>query len=375
MSSDVELDRDMLLRAARLAIRGRGGAEPNPVVGCLITDATSKLVGWGFHRRCGEDHAEIMALKRAGDRARGGTAYVTLEPCNHTGQTGPCAEALIKAKIARVVIGRNDPNPQASGGAACLREASIDVEIIDDLDPVLALTDPFVHRLTTGLPWIIAKWAQTIDGRIATSSRQSKWISNQRSRRLVHRERGRVDGILTGIGTVLADDPLLTARNVRVRRLARRIVIDPKLQIPMESKLVTTAQEIPLSVACNDSLLRAGEKKIAALESAGVEVLGIEMGNEVMPLASVLKELAKRHELTNIMVEAGAGLLGKLFEQKLVNEAWVFIAPKLLGDEKALPCVKGFDTPVLSDAQQFTLITSRQRGNDIVLRYRSCNSF
>ena len=156
--------------AARLAVRGRGGAEPNPIVGCLIVSAEGAVVGWGYHRRFGGPHAEINALRRAGERARGATAYVTLEPCSHTGKTPPCTEALIAAGIARLVIARRDPNPIAAGGVDRLRGAGIQVDLLGDCEPAIAIADPFAHRVRSGLPWVIAKWAQTVDGRIATRS-------------------------------------------------------------------------------------------------------------------------------------------------------------------------------------------------------------
>lgn len=339
------------------------------MVGCVIICLDGDLAGWGYHRACGESHAEIIALKRAGDLAAGATAYVTLEPCNHTGRTGPCTEALIAAKIARVVIGRRDPHPRAGGGVTRLRAAGIEVDVTDEHLAVASITDPFVHRIETGLPWVIAKWAQTLDGRIATRDGESQWISNEASRRLVHRERGKVDAILTGIGTVLADDPMLTARNVRKRRIARRVVIDSKLQIPLDSKLVQSAGEVPLIVACHEAMISGGNEKIASLEAAGVEFIGIPLNEIAMSLAPVLRELVIRHDATSVLVEAGAGLMGKLFAQQLINEVWVFIAPKLLGDEQALPSIRGLDIATLSAAKRLKLIRQHRRGDDVVLRY------
>jgi len=194
--------RMLLDRAVRLASRGHGGAEPNPMVGCVIVDPEGRVVGEGFHARCGGPHAEIEALRAAGGRARGATAVVTLEPCAHRGRTGPCADALIEAGVARVLYAVPDPNPIARGGAARLREAGIAAERVRHAGAD-ELARPFVKRMTTGLPWVSAKWAQSLDGAIALASGESKWISGGRSRAMVHRERGRVDAILTGIGTVL----------------------------------------------------------------------------------------------------------------------------------------------------------------------------
>ena len=188
--NDIARNPDLLAMAARLAVRGRGGAEPNPMVGCVIVSRAGEIVGWGYHRRCGGPHAEIEALRRAGARAAGATAYVTLEPCNHTGRTGPCSEALIEARVGRVVYARADPGVPAGGGAERLRAAGIDGELCATCADAIAVSDPYVHRVRNGLPWITAKWAQTADGRIATASGESQWISNPASRRLVHRRRG-----------------------------------------------------------------------------------------------------------------------------------------------------------------------------------------
>ncbi|MHC4415460.1 MAG: bifunctional diaminohydroxyphosphoribosylaminopyrimidine deaminase/5-amino-6-(5-phosphoribosylamino)uracil reductase RibD, partial [Planctomycetota bacterium] len=361
-----------LAAAARLALRGHGGAEPNPLVGCLIVSPEGGIVGWGYHRRCGGPHAEIVALRRAGPRAAGATVYVTLEPCNHTGRTGPCSEALIKAGVARAVVARLEPGAVAAGGAKHLRTAGIHVDTCADIPPrpaAVAVSDPYVYRTRSGLPWVVAKWAQTVDGRIATRSGESRWISNAASQRLLHRERGRVDAILTGIGTVIADDPLLTARGVRPRRVARRVVIDPDLDIPLESRLVTTTREAPTIVACGEAHLSEPSPRAAALVSAGVELIGAPMDGTRLRLADVLRALVPRHETTNVLVDAGPGLLGELFRQRLVNEAWVFVAPRLFGDEHALPCVRGLTVEALTDGVALSLSHVRRRGGDVILRY------
>lgn len=366
-------DLDYLRIAARLALRGHGGAEPNPLVGCLLVSPRNETVGWGYHRKCGQAHAEIVALNRAGGRAAGATAYVTLEPCNHHGRTPPCTEALIAAGVKRVVIARRDPNPIAAGGLDRLRDAGIEVVIADHCDQAMRITDGFARRVRAGLPWVIAKWAQTLDGRIATRTGQSQWISNPASRRLVHRQRGRVDAILTGIGTVLSDDPMLTARDVRVRRVARRVVVDPQLKTPLESKLVMTANEFPTTIACLTSTAESRADIATEMRAAGVEVVGIDHEGAdpgELPLGALLRELVERHETSNIMVEAGPGLLGRLFAQHLVNDAWVFIAPLVLGDEQATPCISGLTTPQLTAGTSMRLLNTRRRGSDLVLHYR-----
>jgi diaminohydroxyphosphoribosylaminopyrimidine deaminase/5-amino-6-(5-phosphoribosylamino)uracil reductase len=358
-------DASFLERAARLALRGHGGAEPNPLVGCLIVSDDGTVVGAGAHRRFGGAHAEVEALRRAGPRARGATAFVTLEPCSHTGKTGPCADALIEAGVGRVVFARRDPGLASGGGAERLRAAGVEVVEIP-LPAALAVGEPFARRVTTGLPWVIAKWAQTIDGRVATRDGESQWISGEASRRMVHRERGRVDAILTAVGTVRTDDPMLTARTRRVRRVARRVVIDPGLETPASSRLVSTAREVPTTIFTAEDA-RAGA---AALESAGVEILTAPTGPDGLDLAPILRALVERHDVTTVLVEAGPGLLGRLFRARLVCEAWIFVAPLLLGDEAATPAVRGMRPAALADGVTLEPVGRHVRGDDLVLRYR-----
>lgn len=355
--------------AARLAARGHGGAEPNPLVGCVIVDDRGETAGWGYHRRCGGPHAEIVALGRAGTRAAGATAYVTLEPCNHHGRTGPCTEALIEAGVARVVFARADPDPAAGGGAERLRGAGVDVQVVEGCRPAVDVSGPFARRVRLGLPWVTVKWAQTVDGRIATRSGRSRWISGAASRRLVHRERGRVDVVLTGIGTVLADDPRLTARNVRRRRTARRVVIDPGLRIPHSCRLVAGAREAPVLVVCADTEIAARPREARALEDAGVEVLPVAADAGEIPLETVLRELVTRYDATHVLVEAGAGLCGRLLRDGLANELWVFVAPLVLGDEHALPPAAGLVAEDVADARRLELRRVRRRGDDVLLVY------
>ena len=233
-------DAELLRLAVRLALRGHGLVEPNPMVGCVVLDASGRIAGLGHHRRVGGPHAEIEALAAAGERARGGSLLVTLEPCNHQGRTGPCTEAILDSGIARMVYGEPDPNPVAGGGARRLADAGLEVVKRDDLEEVRRLNRPFMHRIRTGRPWVVAKWAQTLDGKITGGAGDGRWISSGLSRRLVHRERGCCDAILTGIGTVLVDDPLLNVRDVPSRRTPLRVVVDARLQIPLSSKLVAT---------------------------------------------------------------------------------------------------------------------------------------
>lgn len=360
----------MLARAARLALRSHGRAEPNPLVGCVVVAASGEIVGAGYHPRFGGPHAEVVALRQAGERARGATVYVTLEPCAHVGRTPPCTDALIRAHVARVVYARRDPTPDAAGGGAILRQAGISAELNESCRAAVEVSEPFIHRARTGLPYVIAKWAQTLDGRIATRAGTSRWISSASSRRLVHRERGRVDAILTGIGTVKTDDPLLTARNVRVRRSARRVIIDPDLETPLVSKLVDTARAAPITILHAPPRDEAALARADALRLAGAMLIEVERDGRWLHLPTALRRLVAAHDITTIMVESGGGLLGALFRANLVNEALVFIAPMLFGDQEAIPALRGFTTEHVTDGVHLHWRETRLRGGDIVARYR-----
>jgi diaminohydroxyphosphoribosylaminopyrimidine deaminase/5-amino-6-(5-phosphoribosylamino)uracil reductase len=350
------------------------------MVGCVIVSATGETVGWGYHRHFGGPHAEIVALQRAGTKAKGATMYCTLEPCNHLGKTGPCSQAIIDAGIARVLVARRDPWPQAAGGIEHLCGAGVDAQVVEGCDFAIAVSDPFAYRLATGLPWVTVKWAQTVDGRIATSAGESKWISNETSRRMVHRERGRVDAIITGIGTVLADDPLLTPRGpgARLRRAQVRqphgrpvrVIIDQRLQTPLSAKVVTTIDQAPTIVACAQTVFDAAGPLADPLRSRGVSFIPLRDKRGEMPLKPLMQELATRHNVTHVLVEAGTGLMSQLFAQRLVNEAWVFTAPLLLGDDKAAPPLSGMTAQQLTDGVKMQLWSLRRRGGDVIARYR-----
>jgi diaminohydroxyphosphoribosylaminopyrimidine deaminase/5-amino-6-(5-phosphoribosylamino)uracil reductase len=362
-------DAELLTLAVRLAIRGLGRVEPNPPVGCVVLDGSGRIAGLGHHRVLGGPHAEIEALRMAGERARGGTLLSTLEPCNHHGRTGPCSEAILAAGVARVVYGDGDPNPIAGGGAARLRAAGIAVAARPDVPAVRRLNLPFLHRIRSGRPWTIAKWAQTLDGKITVGASDGRWISNESSRRLVHRVRGRVDAILTGIGTVLADDPLLTVRGVPARRTPLRVVIDPRLQIPLDSKIVATAASQPTLVACDEETLARDASLAEQLRRRGIDLIGLVATGGHLPLGSLMERLARERGVSTVLVEAGSRLLGRLFRQGLVDEAWVFIAPRVVGGETGLAAVAGASEGGLAASLGLQLESIRRRGSDLVLAY------
>jgi diaminohydroxyphosphoribosylaminopyrimidine deaminase/5-amino-6-(5-phosphoribosylamino)uracil reductase len=331
---------DVMRRALELARRGEGAVEPNPLVGAVIVDDQLRCLGEGFHCEFGGPHAEVNALREAGEKARGATLYVTLEPCSHHGKTPPCVDAIRKAGLRRVVVGMQDPFAEVNGaGIAQLGERGIAVEVGLLESDVRRLNAPFRKLVETGIPWVHAKWAMTLDGRIATRTGHSQWISGAASRNLVHRLRGRMDAIVIGIGTALADDPQLTARPAGPR-IATRVVLDSLARLPLTSKLVTTAREIPLIVVGSAA---APAERVAALRAAGVEFLtcaAAEPGRAEPSLAAFLRELGRRR-FTNVLIEGGSRLLGELFDRQLIDEAHVFIAPKLLGGTGAKSPIGG----------------------------------
>ena len=360
--NDAEVRR-LLDRAVRIASRGHGGAEPNPMVGCVIVDAGGRVLGEGFHARCGGPHAEVEALRAAGPLARGATAIVTLEPCAHRGRTGPCTEALIEAGVARVLYAVSDPNPAARGGAARLREAGVHAERVPHAGAAeLAL--PFVKRVTTGLPWVSAKWAQSLDGAIALASGESRWISGGRSRAMVHRERGRVDAILTGIGTVLADDPQLTARGTRVQRVAQRIVFDPEVATPPSAKVCD--RSAPTTLLVSPSLGAAARQRLERLHSQGLRSIPLGSGDT---LRAPLLALAAGG-VSTVMVEAGGGLVGRLIAENLLDEAFVFVGPLVVADDAAARGARGLERSSLDAIARGRIIAARRRGEDALLHYR-----
>lgn len=354
--------------AARIALRGHGRAEPNPMVGCVILDSAGNFVADGYHRSCGSAHAEVDALRSAGKRARNGTAIVTLEPCNHHGRTGPCSQALLQAGVARVAYGCLDPNPQAAGGGDALRAAGVNAFHLA-CAAAEHVTEPFLHRIRTGLPWVIAKWAQSADGRITTRPDQPRWISGPASRAMVHRERGRVDAILTGMGTVLADDPLLTVRDARSRRTPVRVVWDPRLTIEVDRALLRTAQETPTIIACMPEALAAHASHASALQACGAEVRAVDGLRSL--LASLRTQCTTlptgdRTSASTVLVEAGAGLVRQLHDEGLINDAWVFTSPHTIGDAGVR------STAPLSAGELASLqrIWSGTRGEDLVEVHR-----
>ena len=333
--NETEHDYRYMQRALELARQGAGRVEPNPMVGCVIVQA-EKIVGEGFHTAFGRDHAEIEALRSAGADAEGGTLYVNLEPCCHHGKTGPCTEAILAAKLARVVVANRDPFPQVAGtGLTSLREHGLEVMTGVAAEEAETLNAPYFHYLQTSRPWVIAKWAMSLDGKMATTGGDSRWISNPRSRSIVHQIRGRVDAILVGRRTAELDDPQLTARPSGPRT-AVRIVLDSMAQLRTDSQLVRSAGEVPLMIVTGG---QASHEAKSRLENAGCEVMCLDhqpQEDRAAELHQLLERLGER-QMTNLLVEGGGKVLGSFFDAQLINEVHTFIAPVLIGGEGVSP--------------------------------------
>jgi diaminohydroxyphosphoribosylaminopyrimidine deaminase/5-amino-6-(5-phosphoribosylamino)uracil reductase len=354
--------------ALQLAVRGIGRVEPNPAVGAVLVDDALNLVAAGYHGEFGGPHAEIDVLAAAGPRTRGATLFVTLEPCCHHGKTPPCTQAVIEAGVRRVIVATPDPAPHADGaGIRELEDAGIDVEVGLCREDAERLIAPFRTLVTQGRPYVHAKWAMTLDGKVASRSGDSMWISNEASRRIVHALRGRSDAIVVGSGTARHDDPLLTARPPGPRT-PTRVVLDSRASLPLSSKLAVTADEAPVLVACGS---HARSQDAERLRQAGIEVLfaSNETANAEgwFDVVWLLQELGSRG-MTNVIVEGGPTVLGAFFDAGLIDEFHVFIAPKTLGGGAAPSALSGLGREKIRDASCIVPLQTRPLGGDIYVR-------
>lgn len=363
-------------RAIELAKKGSGHVNPNPLVGAVIV-RDGEIIGEGYHECYGQLHAERNAIanaKKRGNSLEGSTIYVTLEPCCHYGKTPPCTEAIIEEKIARVVVGSDDLNPLVSGkGFQMLREKGIEVIPHFLKEECDAMNHVFFHYIRTGTPYVAMKYAMTMDGKIACYTGDSKWVTGEESRAHVQTLRNHYKGIMAGIGTVLADDPMLNCR-IEGGRDPIRIIADSHLRIPMDSQLVRTAGQQPLIVAC---LPDADEEKAAQLQEKGVEVLRIpgvttaditEEQKEVISLPVLMKELGAR-KIDGILLEGGGQLNESALQAGIVDRIYCYIAPKIFGGAQAKTPVEGQGLTRAADAWQFNRIGMQEFGQDILLEY------
>jgi len=349
-------DHALMARAVALAARGRDTATPNPSVGCVIAKA-GRVIGEGWHAKAGEPHAEAMALAACSQSPDGATVYVTLEPCSHHGRTPPCADALAAARVGRVVAALEDPNPRVSGrGLARLREAGVRVETGLLADAARQVHRGFLARMSRGRPWVRLKSAASLDGRIALANGESRWITGEAARRDVHALRARSCAVLTGIGTVLRDDPELTVRHVPCSRQPRRVVVDSRLDLPSSAKILSG--EPPLVVTVNENRARR-----AALEAVGAEVVVVPADGAKTDLVAVARLLADRG-FNDVMVETGAKLNGSLLRAGVVDEIVLYLAPLLMGDAaQGLFALPAFER--LGEALRPRIVDVRAVGPDL----------
>ena len=353
-------------RALAEAARGLGAVEPNPMVGAVVV-RDDRLIAVGHHARFGGPHAEVVALEQAGEAARGATVFVTLEPCCHRGKTPPCTEALLRAGVGRVVAAMRDPFPKVDGGGfARLAEAGVEVEVGPLGSEARRLNAAYLKRLSTGRPYVVAKWAMTLDGKIAARSGRSAWISGPRSRALVHEVRGRMDAIVIGIGTAVADDPLLTARPPGPR-IAARVVLDASVRLPTDGRLVRTAREVPIVVAASS---QAPRDRVEGLASLGCDVIILpESAPGRVAVGPLLDELGRRG-MTNILVEGGSRVLGSFFDAGEVDEVDVFLAPILEGGSHEFSPVRGLGVDSIGEALRLESIAISRVDRDVRIRGR-----
>jgi diaminohydroxyphosphoribosylaminopyrimidine deaminase/5-amino-6-(5-phosphoribosylamino)uracil reductase len=369
MTVQTEADATFLRRAVELAEQGRGRVSPNPLVGAVLVK-DGEVVGEGWHAEYGGPHAEREAIAAAGDAdLRGATMYVSLEPCCHHGKTPPCTDAIAEAGIGRVVVASDDPTEKASGrGLGILRDEGVEVEMADGEIPARArlLNQPFRKHARTGRPWVLFKSAMTLDGKVATESGDSQWISGESSRTRAHWWRSECDGVAVGIGTALHDDPQLTARVEGVHRQPRRIVFDSDARLPVSSQLVRAAHEVPLTVAVGRAAQRTATE---ALESAGAEVIVATGENEPARVRSALDQLGAAG-VTSILLEGGPHLAGAFLDAGEIDEIRLFLAPLVLGGRSARATLEGEGVESISDAVRALTLSCESVGDDLLISAR-----
>lgn len=354
----------LMARALQLALRGRGTVSPNPMVGAVIA-RDGKVVAEGWHHQVGGDHAEVDALKKAREAARGADLYVNLEPCCHFGRTPPCTRALLEAGLRRVFIAHQDPNPLVAGqGIETLRRAGMEVHV-GLLEPrAREVNAPFLTWITRGRPFVVLKMAVTLDGRVADREGRSRWVSSEASRREVHRLRSWFDAVMVGAGTVVRDDPLLLPTLVRPRSRLKRIVADLDGRTPLDARLLGTIDRGPVAIA-----VAAGAPRAQAYQQRGAEVLEVPATADGLDLQNLLQTLG-RQEITSLLIEGGPTLARSLLGAGLVDRVWLFMAPRLLGDPQAPAWVSDLGLRDLPSALPFEILRTRRIGPDVCIELR-----
>ncbi len=360
-----ERDVRHLQRAIDLAARARGHTSPNPIVGAVVVK-NDRVIGEGITQPPGQQHAEAMALDACEEDTTGATLYVSLEPCCHHGRTPPCTDVILSAGIARVVIASDDPTPKAAGrGPGILRDEGVRVDFVDGEIAELArmLNQPFRKHARTGRPLVVFKSAMTIDGKVATRTGDSQWISGEASRARAHRWRAESDAVAVGIGTALVDDPRLTARIEGVARQPRRVVFDSEARLPLDSQLVREVADVPLIVVCSRAAARTS---VQALQAAGVDVIVATGQNECARVEHALDEPGSR-DLQSLLLEGGPHLAGAFVEAGEIDEARIFIGPLLLGGAKAKTAVEGIGVEAIASASRALHMETERIEDDVLI--------
>ncbi|MGI8713861.1 MAG: bifunctional diaminohydroxyphosphoribosylaminopyrimidine deaminase/5-amino-6-(5-phosphoribosylamino)uracil reductase RibD [Solirubrobacteraceae bacterium] len=369
MTVTTDTDRRHLARAIEIAEQGRGRVSPNPMVGAVLANADG-VIGEGFHGELGGPHAEVQAIRAAGERELAdATLYVSLEPCCHQGRTPPCTDAIREAGIARVVVGSDDPSEHACGrGLGILRDEGIEIVLMSGelVDRARLLNQPFRKHARTGRPWVLFKSAMTLDGKVATRSGDSKWISGESSRRRAHHWRAECDAVAVGVGTALADDPLLTARVDGVARQPRRVVFDSLGRLPLDAQLVRDARRVPLTVVVSRAAPRTAT---GSLEAHGADVIVAPGENEPARVCSALDQLGSAG-VASILLEGGPHLAGAFLDAGEIDEIRLFLAPVILGGRTARDPLEGEGVEQIADAVRALTLECDRVGEDLLISAR-----
>ena len=359
------IDQTYMKLAIELALRGTGHTSPNPLVGAVIVK-DNKIIGQGYHARYGDLHAERAALAACTQSPEGATIYVTLEPCCHHGKQPPCTDAILESGIKHVIIGSRDPNPLVSGkGSRILREHGIEVTedfMREECDAINAI---FFHYIQTGMPYVTLKYAMTMDGRIATRTGASRWITGEKARENVHKDRNRHAAILAGIGTVLTDDPLLNCR-IEGGKDPLRVICDTKLRIPLDSQIVRTAKEIPTIIAAGEDLDQSISSKLTALKAAGCRILPLPLKDGHPDLHALMEALGKE-KIDSVLIEGGSQIAWSALSCGIVNKIQTYIAPKIFGSQKAPGPVGGAGVELPAECFALGTPDIRMLGDDILI--------
>lgn len=357
----MKTDHDYMKLALQLAASAKGNTNPNPLVGAVIVK-DGVIVGTGLHRKAGEPHAEVHAVQMAGEHAKGATIYVTLEPCSHYGKTPPCAKLVKESGVSRVVVATEDPNPEVAGrGIQLLRDAGIEVEVGVLQQEAQKLNERFIHNMLTERPFVVTKFAMTLDGKIATYNGQSQWITAEEARADVHELRHEVDGILVGVQTVLNDNPKLTTRlENKTGRNPVRVVLDSTLKTPLHSHITDTSEARTIIVTAES----ASEEKIQSFEKQGVEVIRVPIAETGLSIEATLKALYK-NGITHLLVEGGGNVNASFLRSGFIDQYIVYVAPKVLGGENSITPFTGADVESIDLASQLEFDEVTQIGQDL----------